>query len=54
MMGNDFINKTLLADNKTVSEEDLNLYIITDDMTEVMNIVKSSPIRAEISYKKQS
>lgn len=45
----DFIKKILLKENNTISKKDLNLYLITDDIDEVVEIVSSAPIRAEIS-----
>ncbi len=44
-----FIEKVLLKENATISPEDLNLYIITDDINEVIDIVTSAPVRAEVS-----
>ncbi|MFT5280749.1 MAG: hypothetical protein ACI9AR_000183 [Flavobacteriaceae bacterium] len=41
----DFIKKTLLEDNKTISPEDLELYTISDDLDEVMEIIKNAPNR---------
>lgn len=45
----DFISKVLLEENNTISAEDKNLYIITDDFDEAMNIITSAPVRAEVS-----
>jgi uncharacterized protein (TIGR00730 family) len=45
---NDFIKKTLLEDNKTISKEDMDIYIITDDIDEAVRIVKKTPIRSEL------
>jgi len=43
----DFIQKTLLKKYKTIDHSDLDLYHITDDEKEVVNIVKNSPLRKE-------
>ncbi|MCC7469615.1 MAG: TIGR00730 family Rossman fold protein [Bacteroidetes bacterium] len=40
-----FIRQALLAENQTISEEDLKLYTILDDEDEIVNIVKSAPMR---------
>ena len=45
----DYMKKTFLMDNQTVSENDFNLYTITDDINEVVDIVSSAPIRDEVS-----
>lgn len=45
----DYFKKVFLGDNKTISENDLNLYIITDDVDEVVNIVTAAPVRTEVS-----
>lgn len=42
-----FIRQTLLADHATISPEDLNLYTITDDEEEILEIVKNAPLRVE-------
>lgn len=39
----------LTPGQETISAEDLDLYIITDDIDEVMNIITSTPIREEVS-----
>jgi uncharacterized protein (TIGR00730 family) len=43
----EFIKQTLLLENSTISEEDLNLYQILDDEDEIVNIVKNAPMRDE-------
>lgn len=43
----EFIKKTLLLDQKTISDEDLNLYQMLDDEDEIVNIVKNAPMRDE-------
>jgi uncharacterized protein (TIGR00730 family) len=40
-----FIKQTLLAENETISPEDLNLYQILDDEDEIVEIVKNAPRR---------
>lgn len=40
-----FIRKELLKDHSAISPEDLNLYTITDDEDEIMEIIKNAPIR---------
>jgi uncharacterized protein (TIGR00730 family) len=42
-----FIKETLLKQFETISPEDLNLYKITDDEDEIVEIVKNAPIREE-------
>lgn len=45
-----FFKKVLLDENnETISLEDLNLYTITDDINEALEIVTSAPIRSEVS-----
>jgi uncharacterized protein (TIGR00730 family) len=39
-----FVKKTLLK-NKTIDKEDLNLYTITDDEDEIIEIIRKAPIR---------
>ena len=39
------IRNTLLEEFKTISPEDLNLYTITDDVSEILEIVESAPER---------
>ncbi len=41
-----FIKSTLLDEFKTISPEDLNLYIITDDVEEILDIVQNAPERS--------
>ena len=43
----DFIVETLLNKFQTISKEDLNIYRIEDDVDEIVNIVKSAPMRYE-------
>lgn len=40
-----FIKQALLAENGTISQEDLDLYIITDDEDKIVEIVKNAPMR---------
>lgn len=40
-----FIKQALLAEHGTISEEDLDLYIITDDEDKIVEIVKNAPMR---------
>lgn len=42
-----FIKSTLLNEFKTISSEDLNLYTITDDEDEILEIVRNAPLRNE-------
>ena len=42
-----FIKQTLLAEAGTISPSDLDLYIITDDEDEIVEIVKNAPMRAD-------
>ncbi|MGB0925410.1 MAG: TIGR00730 family Rossman fold protein [Minisyncoccia bacterium] len=35
--------------HETISEKDLDLYVITDDIDEAVNIVTDAPVRAEVS-----
>lgn len=41
----EFIKQTLLAEKGTISESDLDLYIITDDEDKIVEIVKNAPMR---------
>lgn len=41
----DFIDSTLLEKYKTISSEDLNLYIITDDDEKILEVIRVSKIR---------
>lgn len=41
----DFINKTLLEKYKTINPKDLNLYIISDDDEEIIEVIRISKIR---------
>ena len=43
------LKKVFLDDNQTISPEDMDIFTITDDIEKVLDIVKSSPIRAEVS-----
>ncbi len=38
------IKEQMLENNQTISPEDLNLFIITDDENKVINIIKNAPI----------
>ncbi len=42
-----FIKTNLLEKHHTISEEDTHLYTISDDIDEVVNIIKAAPIRSE-------
>ena len=42
-----FIKETLLKEFETISPEDLNLYTITDDEDEIVEIVRNAPMRDE-------
>ncbi|MEZ4103240.1 MAG: TIGR00730 family Rossman fold protein [Candidatus Paceibacterota bacterium] len=42
-----FIDNTLLKEFETISPEDLNLYTITDDEDEIVEIVRNAPMRDE-------
>lgn len=44
---NDFIKKHLLERHCSIDPEDINLYKITDDDDEIINIVKNAPMRDE-------
>ncbi len=45
-----FFKKVLLSDTEpTINPEDLNLYIITDDDNEILEIIKKAPVRTDIS-----
>jgi len=44
---NDFIKKYLLEKHCSIDPEDMNLYKITDDDNEIVNIVKNAPMRKE-------
>lgn len=42
----DFIRKYMLEEHNTVDEKDLSLYTITDDMDEIVEIVRKAPIHS--------
>ena len=42
-----FIRQTLLTDHETISPADLDLYTITDNEEEILEIVKNAPLRIE-------
>ena len=44
---NDFFVEVLLDKFETISREDLNLFIIEDDLDEIVKIIKSAPMRYE-------
>jgi hypothetical protein len=44
-----FKSVMLLEGQKTINPEDLNLYTITDDDDEILEIVKNAPVRNDIS-----
>ena len=41
----EFIKQTLLAEKGTISESDLDLYIITDDEDKIVEMVRNAPMR---------
>ncbi len=41
-----FIKNTLLDEFETISKDDLNLYTISDDKEEIMNIIRNAPLRS--------
>jgi uncharacterized protein (TIGR00730 family) len=41
----DLIKKEMLEHHKTIEEEDMHLYVITDDEDEIFEIIKNAPIR---------
>jgi predicted Rossmann-fold nucleotide-binding protein len=43
----DFIQQTLLKRYKTINHSDLDLYHMTDDEDEVVQIVEGAPMRKE-------
>lgn len=43
----DFIKTKMLEENKTISPEDLDLFIVTDDEEKIVEIVKNAPMRNE-------
>lgn len=43
----DVMRKVLIEEYKTISPEDLDLYVITEDMDEIMDIVNNAPMRQE-------
>lgn len=46
----EFFEKVLLKEgNETISKEDIGLYLITDDDTEIIEIIKNAPVRSDIS-----
>lgn len=46
----DFFKKVLLKDGqKVISDEDINIYTITDSEEEVLEIIKNAPVRTEVS-----
>lgn len=44
--------KEVLIENKTITEEDLALYTITDNEDEVIKIIKEAPVRIGLKYDK--
>lgn len=42
--------KEVLIENKTIAEEDISLYTITDDEDEILKIIKQAPIRMGLKY----
>ena len=44
-----YIKTVLLNENATISAEDIDLYTVTDDIDEAINIITAAPIRGEIS-----
>lgn len=47
----DFIINDLIK-NKTISPEDIDLYRLTDDEDEIINIIKNAPVRDGIRFKR--
>lgn len=43
----EFIKKTILGVHRAISENDLNFYLITDDLEEAVWIIKNAPLRRE-------
>lgn len=43
----EFIKQSLLLDHETISKEDLDLYVITDDEDKIFELVKNAPMRSE-------
>jgi len=41
----EYIKKILLEEHKTISDSDVDLYVITDSEEEVLDIIKNAPIR---------
>ena len=46
--------KEILLKNAMIEEEDISLYIITDDENEILKIIKEAPIRIGVKYNKDS
>jgi len=46
--------RDILMVNKTIGEEDLSLYTITDNEDEIIKIIKEAPIRLGIKYNENS
>jgi uncharacterized protein (TIGR00730 family) len=44
----EFIKEHMLKDNKAIDENDLNLFIVSDDEDFIINTIKSAPIREGI------
>ncbi len=44
---NEVIRKELLEKHHTIDKEDMNLYIITDDVEKIVDIVRHAPIREQ-------
>lgn len=47
----EYFKNVFLGEHKTISEKDLNLYVITDDINEAVEIVKNAPVRGDISMR---
>ncbi|MCA9351562.1 TIGR00730 family Rossman fold protein [Patescibacteria group bacterium] len=48
----EFFKEVLLRDGEsTINKEDLNLYVITDDVDEIVDIIDKAPVRNDISNK---
>ena len=45
---NEFIKNTVLGEFKTISQGDENLYYITDDISEVIQLVRNAPIKTDL------
>jgi uncharacterized protein (TIGR00730 family) len=46
--------KEVLVENKSIEEKDISLYTITDDENEILQIIKSAPVRFGVRYDENS